>query len=159
MAVEYLLGDVATFAGAPRALAVELPLRSGPVRRAERRFYETFDGRLYAAGLSCACSDGRLVLLDGDAEVASVRLADERDRLFVRDLPSGTLRDALAAVVDVRALLPVVEVRTRIRTLALLDGEQKTVVRAIVEELSVVRAGRRPRPLEPRLRLVSGTWL
>jgi CHAD domain-containing protein len=154
MAVEYLLGDVATFAGAPRALAVELPLRSGPVRRAERRFYETFDGRLYAAGLSCACSDGRLVLLDGDAEVASVRLADERDRLFVRDLPSGTLRDALAAVVDVRALLPVVEVRTRIRTLALLDGEQKTVVRAIVEELSVVRAGRRPSPLEPRVRLV-----
>ena len=155
MAVEYLLGDVATFAGAPRALAVELPLRSGPVRRAERRFYDTFDGRLYAAGLSCACSDGRLVLLDGDAEVASEHLADGRDRLFVRDLPPGTLRDALAAVVDVRALLPVVEVRARIRTLALLDDEQKTVVRAIVEELSVVRAGRRPRPLEPRLRLVS----
>ncbi len=155
MAVEYLLGDVATFAGAPRALAVELPLRSGPVRRAERRFYDTFDGRLRAAGLSCVRSDGRLELLDGDAEVASEQLADGHDRLFVRDLPSGRLRDALAAVVDVRALLPVVDVRARTRTLALLDDEQKTVVRAIVEELSVIHAGRRPRPLEPRLRLVS----
>lgn len=155
MAVEYLLGDVATFAGAPRALAVELPVCSGPMLRAERRFYDTFDGRLHAAGLSCMCSDGRLVLLDGDAEVAWGHLAGGRDRLLVRDLPPGTLRDALAAVVDVRALLPVVEVRARIRTLALLDDEQKTVVRATVEELSVVRAGRRPRPLEPRLRLVS----
>ena len=155
MAVEYLLGDVVTFADAPRALAVELPLRSGPVQRAERRFYDTFDGRLYAAGLSCVCSDGQLVLLDGDAEVASEPLADRRDRLFARDLAPGALRDALAAVVDVRALLPVVEVRARIRILALLDDEQKTVVRAIVEESSVVRAGRRPLPLEPRLRLVS----
>ncbi len=155
MAVEYLLGDVVTFAGAPRALAVELPLRSGPVRRADRRFYDTFDGRLYAAGLSCVRSDGRLVLLDGDVEVAWGHLADGRDRLFARDLPPGTLRDALAAIVDVRALLFVVEVRGRIRTLALLDDEQKTVVRAVVEELSVVCAGRRPRPLEPRLRLVS----
>ena len=154
MAVEYLLGDVVTFADAPRALAVELPLHSGPVRRAKRRFYDTFDGRLHGAGLSCVGSDGRLVLLDGDAEVASGHVADGRDRLFVRDLPPGALRDALAAPVDVRALLPVVEVRARTRTLALLDDEQKTVVRAIVEEWSVVRAGRRPLPLEPRLRLV-----
>ncbi len=155
MAVEYLLGNVVTFVGAPRALAVELPLRYGPVRRAERRFYDTFDGRLYAAGLSCACSDGRLVLLDGDVEVAWAQWADRCDRLFVRDLSLGTLRDGLAAVVGVRALLPVVDMRARTRALGLLDDEQKTVVRAIVEESSVVRAGRRPRPLEPRLKLVS----
>jgi CHAD domain-containing protein len=155
MAVEYLLGDVATFAGAPRALAVELPLRSGPVQRAERRFYDTFDGRLYAAGLSCVCSEGRLMLLDGDAEVARVHVADGRDRLFARDLPPGALRDALSAVVEIRALLPVAKVRARMRTLALLDDEQKTIVRAIVEESSVVRAGRRPQPLELRLMLVS----
>ena len=155
MAFEYLLGDGLTFAGAPRALvAAELSLRSGPVQRAERRFYDTFDGRLRAAGLACVCSDGRLVLLDGDAETAWARLSDGRDRLLVRDLPPGALRDALAAVVDVRALLPVAEVRARTRTLALLDDEHKTVVRAIVEELSVVRARRRPQPLEPRLRLV-----
>jgi CHAD domain-containing protein len=155
MAVEYLLGDVVTFADAPRALAVELPLRSGPMQRTERRFYDTFDGRLYAARFLCVSLDGRLVLLDGDAEVASEHLADGRDRLFARDLPPGPLRDALAAVVDVRALLAVAKVRARTRTLALLDDEQKTVVRAIVEEVSVVRPGRRPRPLEPRLTLVS----
>ena len=124
MAVEYLLGDVVTFADAPRALAGELPLRSGPVQRAERRFYDTFDGRLYAAGLSCVWSDGRLMLLDGDAEVASEHMAAGRDRLFVRDLPPGALRDALAEIVDVRALLPVAKVRARMRTLALLDDEQ-----------------------------------
>ena len=155
MAVEYLLGDGLRFAGAPRALAVEMPLRTGSVQRVERRFYDTFDGRLYAAGLSCVWSDGRLVLLDGDAELASGHLAVGRDRLLARDLPPGTLRDALAVIVDVRALLLVVQVRARIRTLALLDDERKTVVRAVVEELSVVRAGRRPQPLEPRLRLVS----
>lgn len=155
MAVEYLLGDGLTFAGASRALAAELPVRSGPVQRVERRFYDTFDGRLRAAGLACVYSDGRLVLLDGDAEVAWGHLADGRDRLLARDLPAGPLRDALAAVVEVRALLPVVDVRGRIRPLALLDDEQKTVVRAIVEELSVMRARRRPQSLEPRLRLVA----
>src|ERR1700749_3170305 len=101
MAVEYLLGDVMTFADAPRALAVELPLRPGPVERAERRFYDTFDGRLYAAGLSCVGSDAQRVLLDGDTEIPSGQLADGRDRVFARDLPRGTLRDALAAVIDV----------------------------------------------------------
>ena len=45
-------------------------------------------------------------------------------------------------------------VRARTLSLALLDDQQKTVVRAFVEELSVVRAGRRPQPLELRLRLV-----
>src|SRR5450432_3699558 len=155
MAFEYLLGDGLTFAGAPRALAAELSFRSGPVQRVERRFYDTFDGRLRAAGLVCVCSDGRLVLLDGDVEVAWADLSDGRDRLLARDLSPGRLRNALAAVLDVRALLLVAVVRARTRSLALLDDEQKTVVRAIVEELSVVRARRRPRPLEPRLRLVA----
>ena len=154
MAFEYLLGEELTPVGALGVLAAELPLRSGPVRRVERRFYDTFDGRLWAAGLACVCSDGRLALLDGGGEVAWAQLSVGRDRLLVGDLPAGALRDALAALVDVRALLPVAVVRARRRTLALLDDQQKTVVRVIVEESSVVRPRRRPRPLESRLTLL-----
>ena len=154
MAFEYLLGEELTPAGALGALAAELSLRSGSVRRVERRFYDSFDGRLRAAGLACVGSDGRLALLDGGGEVAWAHLSAGRDRLLVRDLPAGALRDALAAVVDVRALLPVAVVRAQTRAIALLDDKQKTVVRVVVEELSVVRPRRRPEPLESRLTLV-----
>ena len=84
MAFEYLLGDALTSASASRALAAELPLRSGPVQRAERRsMTRSMDGCARPV-LACVCSDGRLALIDGELRLPGRgRLTGAIDCLFV----------------------------------------------------------------------------
>src|SRR5262249_51508972 len=52
---------------------------------------------------------------------------------FVWDLPCGPLRDSLLTVIDVRRLLPQVEVEIDGRVLDVLDDERKTVARIRIE--------------------------
>ncbi len=69
----------------------------------------------------------------------------------MEELPDGPVRDRLAGVLEERALLPAVRVRSVLQPLAVLDGEGKTVVRLTIEQgEAVVGRGRRV-PLAPRL--------
>jgi CHAD domain-containing protein len=113
-----------------RALASHLDIRAEPARTAALTFYDTFDGRLHAAGLTLRHGDGRLSLVDRatGAETTGAPLEDVPERLFDRDLPPA-LRARLAPVIEMRALLPLAKVATRSRKLAVLNDDQKTVVR------------------------------
>jgi hypothetical protein len=70
-------------------------------------------------------------------------------RHLAGELPAGPVRDRLATVLGVRALLPRVRVRSRTRSLALLNRDAKTVVRLEVEQGQVVGDGRKPAALSP----------
>src|SRR4051794_6328629 len=114
-------------------IAARLDLRAGPVTRTRATYYDTFDGRLHADGVSLRHAGGRLVLLDretgeelagGDGRAAA--------RLFAADLPKP-LRARLARVIEMRALLPVAKLRSRRLLLAVLNADEKTVVRLAVE--------------------------
>jgi hypothetical protein len=151
---DYLLTNELTLVTAPAVLGAELSLRSGPTQRADRSFYDTFDGRLRAAGMVCVAEGERLTLLRGDwvpgREIAAITLESSRERLLPIELPQGAMRDALLPVVEVRALALLARVRSRVRTLAVLDDQQKTVLRIAIEQPTVVRSSRRsgcaPRP-------------
>ena len=52
---------------------------------------------------------------------------------FAWDLPCGPLRDSLEPIIDVRRLLPQVEVEIHGRMLDVLDDERKTVARIRIE--------------------------
>jgi CHAD domain-containing protein len=82
------------------------------------------------------------------------RLRHAGDPAFPADLPPGALRDDLAAVLSVRCLLPLVTLNTRVRTVAILDDEEKTTVRLHIESGSgsVPEAGEICQ-LEPRVRI------
>jgi CHAD domain-containing protein len=155
--LDYLLGEEVTLVTAPAVLGAQVSLRSEPLERVERTFYDTFDGRLHAAGRACLSEGGRLALFEGDGtpgrEIASVALADEPEQISPLELPSSALRDALVELVEVRALLRVARVRSRRRTLAVLDDLQKTVVRIVVEQPVAVREDGRGVRLAARLRL------
>ena len=56
-------------------------------------------------------------------------------------------------MIDVRALLPLAHVHSRVRALDVLDGESKTVVRMTLEEPVLISSAGRHKPLRPRLRL------
>src|SRR4051812_43993723 len=101
--MEFLLPDNSD----PRVLlGARLSVRNGPVTQTTATFYDTFDGRLRSAGVTLKHAGGRLVLLDRTTgeELASAELPSAT-RLFEADL-AGPLRERLAPVIEMRALLP-----------------------------------------------------
>lgn len=113
-------------------------LRLGrPVSTSHRRTYlDTFDGRLFRAGLTLVgeARDGGLLLRLEDLA------GDERSRAAVDglpglrpELPPGALGAAVARRIGIRRLLALATVELRRRTWRILDGEQKTVVRLVLE--------------------------
>jgi len=160
---DYLLPGQVTLADAGELLGRRLALREGATRSAERRFYDTFDGLVRAAGLEASFENGRLSLTDtgagsglgaGSGEVLAVAdVAEPPERLLADELPSGPLRDRLKAVIDVRALLPLVHLESEVRELGVVDSDDKLVVRLALERPAVItRSGRRI-ALRARVRL------
>jgi CHAD domain-containing protein len=130
-----------------------------------RAYYDTFDGLLHAEGLVAMWEDGELALVEsgGDGIRARAPVPEKPSKpLFAWDLEGGRLSDGLKALIDVRALLPLVEIRCKERALDVLDVEGKTVVRMRVvqprlDDATAARSGeaarqhRRGRALQPRL--------
>jgi CHAD domain-containing protein len=152
-AAQYLLPEGLGVAAASDALAARLEVNRGRPRSCKRTLYDTFDGRLHAAGLVLVHEDGRLALVDSlvYAERAGIDQPAPPERVLVDDLPAGRLRNLLLPMVDVRALIPIAQINSRLRPLRVLNKHAKTVVRIVVEEAAVVASGRPRVPLRPRL--------
>ncbi len=121
------------------ALHERLRLEEQPQLQSTRRYYDSFDWRLYQGdALLYREDDGsgpRLIWSgrDGLHIRETVRLKGEVPR-FAWDCPPGLMRDGLAPLLEMRALLPQLELRSQLRTLRLLDGEEKTVLRIRLEQ-------------------------
>ena len=154
---DFVLPEEMSIEGARDVLVSALDARCGPLRKGDRTFYDTFDGRLYAAGLSVVYEHEELALVELESGVVRARMrapAPVRP-LSAGDLEAGALRQALAPIIDVRALLPLAQLEIAERSLAMLDGQGKTVVRAslsqpVVLDLPAVRPA-----LPTRLALVA----
>jgi CHAD domain-containing protein len=151
-ATQLLLPDGLAAAAMADALAAELPIVTQRAHALDRTFWDTFDGRLHAAGLVLVGSGGRLVLADATtaAEQAAGELGRGTTRLFATDLPAGPLRERLVGIVEMRALTPTARVRSRLLPVNVLDDVGKIVVRLRVEE-PVAVIGSRKLPLPSRL--------
>ncbi len=78
-----------------------------------------------------------------------------RSHWLAGDLPDGPLRDHLAPVVEMRALLPLARVRAEVQALQVRNEDEKTVVRLWLATPAALDTGGDPAPLTPRLE-VSG---
>jgi CHAD domain-containing protein len=116
-----------------------LPLTGDRKAAKKQLFLDTYDHRLYKKGLLLTNEDGHLVLRDtGDGSSLSMDLpAYGGLPRFWRDLPEGPFRDNLRSVIDVRALLPVVGVESRITHLDLENEDGKTVAHINFEDVEV----------------------
>ncbi|MGB0092298.1 MAG: CHAD domain-containing protein [Solirubrobacteraceae bacterium] len=152
---DFLAPETLTLKEAGETLSTELELRVGPVREEQRTFYDTFDGLLHARGFSVVRegSDLALICSDSGEERARQPSKDANDTMVALDLEPGRFREALTAIVDVRALLPVARVQSRVRALDVLDDERKTVVRMMLEVPELLCPSGSKLPLRPRLRL------
>jgi CHAD domain-containing protein len=130
-------------------LEEQLRLDVGPARIADRVLFDSFDGRLRAAGLRAERVASMLTLHEPGAAVRRAEVA-RAPRYLLDELPEGPLRARLAGVLEERALLPAVRLRSAVQAVAVLNGDAKTVVRLTLERPEAV-IGRRRVPLAPRL--------
>jgi CHAD domain-containing protein len=158
-------------ADAIAALAAEfevVPERGGePAGAARRTLLDTFDWRLYRAGLTLEYAarsvGGELRLADHPVTTEPVTTQPattqpvtgwqaSRPHLMC-EVPDGPVASRIGDLVAPRALLPVVVVTTATTTLRLLNEDGKTVTRLLVERplLGGQRSGPQATPLAPRL--------
>jgi CHAD domain-containing protein len=133
--VTHLLPEGADLAAARALIDEHADVSAGRVRAGTSTFYDTFDGRLHAEGLTLRHLGGKLTLVDrvtGETLATAAAPARAEHRLFDHDL-AEPLRARLADAIEMRALVPVARVRTREITLGVLNADQKTVVRLNVE--------------------------
>ncbi len=152
---DFLVPDDMSVESARDALVRHLDVRCGALRKGDRTFHDTFDGRLYAAGVSLVHEDGEWALVEMQSGSVRARLhaPAPTQPLFARDLGGGALRESVLPITDVRALLPLARLQVAERTLAVLDSEGKTVVRGSLIKSVLLEPSTADRALRPRLAL------
>jgi CHAD domain-containing protein len=125
-----------------------------------RTWLDTFDWRLYRAGLTLeqvsraggGPAELRLTGRDGALIIAEPLPARRGGALpkwpqQIAGLPAGPLAEQLAGVIGVRALLPVARAVSVLRERRALNGDGKTVARLTVDDMSVIPVpGAAPEP-------------
>ncbi|HEV2059185.1 MAG TPA: CHAD domain-containing protein [Solirubrobacteraceae bacterium] len=139
---ELLLPDRVDASTAADRLAEHVAVVTQRAHRTDRTFWDTFDGRLHAAGLALVDTGSRLALTDAQtyAEHAAADLPRGLRRVAAVDLPAGALRERLEPIVEMRVLEPTVRVRSRLLPVNVLDDLGKIVVRLDAEEPTVLPA-------------------
>jgi CHAD domain-containing protein len=123
--------------------------------RATRTWLDTFDWRLYKAGLTLQQVTTRgssQLILTGPGAEQLIALAGGRQVRWpaqAEALPPGTVRDRVAPVTGNRALLPVASAVSQAADLRLLNQDQKTVARLSVDALTVAPPVRRRPESQP----------
>jgi CHAD domain-containing protein len=122
-------------------------------------FFDSFDWRLHSADLRLLrvqAAEGTVLRLKpakGGEPKASLIFDDAP--AWPESLPSGPLRDALQPLLQMRVLLPLVNIKGKATELRLLNDDQKTVVRLQLLHMHCLGPGvAEPRSLWPRVRLV-----
>jgi CHAD domain-containing protein len=143
---QLLLPDGLSASAAADTLAGHVAVVTQRAHRTDRSYWDTFDGRMHGAGLALVDTGSRFALTDAASyqEQAAEDHARGVRRVLVADLPDGPLRERLAPIVEMRALTPVVRVRSRLLPVNVLDDEGKIVVRLQAEEPTVFAARARP---------------
>ncbi len=121
------------------ALSTRFSVVTGPRTSLRRARLDTFDRRLLAAGLRLeyqAVASGELLVLEGTDPAVSVAVpaADLRWPARADVLPAGHVREVVAPVAGIRALMVTSEEARRLRRLELLNEDGKTVARAELDE-------------------------
>lgn len=113
----------------------ELGFVFDPPRSVTTTLVDTFDGRVHRAGLrlELRTSKGIELVLSGD-DVVPAHLSLDAVPAVVTDLASGPFRSRLASLIGIRALLPQVRVRMEQSAGVWLDGTDKTVAIAELNE-------------------------
>ena len=150
-----VITEVFAALGQEFAVVTERGAAQSAARR--RTWFDTFDWRLYLAGLTLEyvaarrASELRLTRANSAGATTQPAPGWQPSRPHpLRDLPDGPIAARIGGLVAPRTLLPVVTVSATTAVRRLLNDDGKTVARLAVEHLAVPAAGER-QALPPRL--------
>jgi len=117
------------------ALSAEFGHIAAPEYAATVMYADSFDWRLYQQGFLLHCHGQAWTLYHGDSSEVTVQQGgpELKRACFAQDFPPGPLREILQPILGIRCLLPMATVRLRGRQVRLLNRDEKTVARLVVE--------------------------
>lgn len=124
----------------------------------ESTFYDTFDWRLHNASLKLVMEkyrhDSRLILRDNKTSQALEWSTVEEEPDFASNLPASKLKDTLVPLTTVRRLLPVIQIKQHIQSFALMNNDEKIIVKIQKETSRAIspKTGK-AKTLTPRVRV------
>jgi CHAD domain-containing protein len=133
---QYTIDEATLPEGIAQSLQALVPVRTRPIVRHRLVLLDTVDGRIAAAGgwFTARTGNGgaRFEWQPRDRQVR-LEVSVKTPVDFAWDLPCGPLRDSVEPTIDVRRLLPQVEVEIHGFMLDVLDDDRKTVARIRIE--------------------------
>ena len=100
-------------------------------------FFDSFDWRLYEKKQLCFLQDNLLCLTDfGDQQLAPVLPCEALPSRFWWKFPQSDIKNGLAEILDVRALLPQAVLCQQTTELRILNKDKKTVALVLFAELN-----------------------
>jgi CHAD domain-containing protein len=139
----FLAGRDGDWQGAKRSLSRSFSVTVAPATVESRVYFDTFDWRLFRAGLQLVRTGDVLALADvrTGALVAQAPWPHRHAPRFARDLPADDLRTFVAPVIDPRALLAATNARVRVRFMD-VRGHTGNLVAGVRSETATVRSRR-----------------
>jgi CHAD domain-containing protein len=99
-------------------------------------FYDTFDWRLFNKSLVLYQSENELFLSQLSNGDVTQPVKITKPPVFIKDLPDSVLKEQLASIIEMRALLKLAEVYLQSTPYRILNQDEKTVVQLINEAIS-----------------------
>lgn len=131
-----------------RALEQEFRVRSSAPSKTRYRFYDTHEWGLWFQHLLLCETDGRLLLCDREhqwlGEVRARLAVSDPMPMLAADFPDPAMRALLEPAMGIRAVSAVAEIDATVRTIELLNDNQKVVFRCCLVNLHLPGDGKRP---------------
>ena len=118
-----------------RKLADHYPIKKEQAISERFAIYDTFDWRLYNKSLVLLKSGNKLFLRKLTKNEILHTIGINSLPVFIWDFPDGELKRYLAPILKMRALMKLVEVYSRSTPYRVINRDEKTVARLVVEEL------------------------
>jgi CHAD domain-containing protein len=143
--VSFLIDSEAGEQETQLSLQARLPTHIENATSLRETFYDTFDWRLYRAGVTLTArpdNSGVLLTCTAAGEASALRLDTPGVPAFAWDLPLGPFSRTISDLIQMRRLLPLVSIQTEGRLLSILDDLDKTVARVLLERGASLDPGR-----------------
>src|SRR5882724_7332587 len=103
-------------------------------------YYDTFDWRLYNKSL-ILCSTAQTLLLQSlDTHAVLERATITAPPVFLSDVPSGSLQEKVAPIIEMRVLLTLFAMDVQCTRMRIVNNDAKTVVRLLCEAGTIAEA-------------------
>ncbi|MCI5149207.1 MAG: hypothetical protein D3916_07450, partial [Candidatus Electrothrix sp. MAN1_4] len=118
------------------ALKEKYSVQNTPAQTTSLRFYDSFDWRLYSDNLLCFEQGNKLYLTDlAGRELTPCLPLVGQEIGFPQNLPSSSLRQKVAPVLEMRTLLLQSSFMQTSQQICVLNKDEKTVARITLSEL------------------------